>query len=34
MPHPENQVDPLIDGTDGLPLFESLAATLGQPALA
>jgi phosphoribosylformylglycinamidine synthase len=25
MPHPENQVDPLIDGTDGLPLFESLA---------
>jgi len=28
MPHPENQVDPEIDGTDGLPLFESLAATL------
>ncbi len=27
MPHPENQVDPLIDGTDGLPLFESIAAT-------
>lgn len=27
MPHPENQVDPLIDGTDGLPLFESLAAS-------
>jgi phosphoribosylformylglycinamidine synthase subunit PurQ / glutaminase len=27
MPHPENQVDPLIDGTDGLPLFESMAAT-------
>jgi phosphoribosylformylglycinamidine synthase I len=26
MPHPENQVDPAIDGTDGLPLFESLAA--------
>jgi len=25
MPHPENQVDPLIDGTDGLPLFEGLA---------
>src|SRR3712207_8956427 len=22
MPHPENQVDPAIDGTDGLPLFE------------
>ncbi len=34
MPHPENQVDPLIDGTDGLPLFESLAGILGQPALA
>jgi len=27
MPHPENQVDPAIDGTDGLPLFESLAAS-------
>ncbi len=27
MPHPENQVDPLIDGTDGLPLFEGLAET-------
>jgi phosphoribosylformylglycinamidine synthase len=25
MPHPENQVDPLIGGTDGLPLFEGLA---------
>jgi phosphoribosylformylglycinamidine synthase len=25
MPHPENQVDPLIDGTDGLPLFAGLA---------
>ena len=25
MPHPENQVDPAIDGTDGLPLFESVA---------
>ena len=25
MPHPENQVDPAIDGTDGLPLFESIA---------
>jgi phosphoribosylformylglycinamidine synthase subunit PurQ / glutaminase len=31
MPHPENQVDPEIDGTDGLPLFESLAAAF-QPA--
>jgi phosphoribosylformylglycinamidine synthase len=27
MPHPENQVDPLIDGTDGLPMFQSIAAT-------
>jgi phosphoribosylformylglycinamidine synthase subunit PurQ / glutaminase len=25
MPHPENQVDPAIDGTDGLPLFEGIA---------
>ncbi len=28
MPHPENQTDPLIDGTDGLPLFEGLAQAL------
>ncbi|WP_135466551.1 phosphoribosylformylglycinamidine synthase subunit PurQ [Crenalkalicoccus roseus] len=28
MPHPENQVDPEIDGTDGLPLFQSLADSL------
>ncbi len=27
MPHPENQVDPLIDGTDGLPMFESISAS-------
>ena len=32
MPHPENQVDPAIDGTDGLPLFESLAETLAETA--
>ena len=32
MPHPENQVDPQIDGTDGLPLFESLAAALAKAA--
>ena len=32
MPHPENQVDPLIDGTDGLPLFESLAETFAETA--
>ena len=25
MPHPENQADPAIDGTDGLPLFEGIA---------
>ncbi len=27
MPHPENLVDPLVGGTDGLPLFQSLAQT-------
>ena len=26
MPHPENAVDPLTGGTDGLGLFRSLAA--------
>ena len=26
MPHPENLIDPLCGGTDGLPLFQSLAA--------
>ncbi|WP_144184230.1 phosphoribosylformylglycinamidine synthase subunit PurQ [Elioraea rosea] len=26
MPHPEDLVDPLMGGTDGLPLFESLAS--------
>jgi phosphoribosylformylglycinamidine synthase I len=26
MPHPENLIDPLVGGTDGRPLFESLAA--------
>ncbi len=30
MPHPENLIDPLVGGTDGLPLFESLAATLAS----
>jgi phosphoribosylformylglycinamidine synthase len=30
MPHPENLIDPLVGGTDGLALFESLAhADLG-----
>ena len=39
MPHPENQVDPAIDGSDGLPLFESAAeagagqATAKRPAM-
>ncbi len=26
MPHPEDLVDPLMGGTDGKPLFDSLAA--------
>jgi phosphoribosylformylglycinamidine synthase len=26
MPHPENLIDPLVGGTDGRGLFESLAA--------
>jgi phosphoribosylformylglycinamidine synthase len=28
MPHPENAVDPLVGGTDGLPLFTSIAESL------
>ena len=28
MPHPENCVDPLVGGTDGLPLFTSIAESL------
>ncbi|WP_120008088.1 phosphoribosylformylglycinamidine synthase subunit PurQ [Teichococcus vastitatis] len=28
MPHPEDLVDSLMGGTDGLPLFESIAASL------
>ncbi|PWC26716.1 phosphoribosylformylglycinamidine synthase subunit PurQ [Teichococcus aestuarii] len=28
MPHPEDLVDPLMGGTDGLPLFESIAEAL------
>src|SRR3712207_6665491 len=34
MPHPENQTDPAIDGTDGLPLFESLAESFAATAAA
>jgi phosphoribosylformylglycinamidine synthase len=30
MPHPEDLVDPLMGGTDGLPLFESIAATFAH----
>ena len=30
MPHPENLIDPLVGGTDGLPLFESLAGAMVQ----
>jgi phosphoribosylformylglycinamidine synthase I len=26
MPHPENLIDPLVGGVDGLPMFQSLAA--------
>jgi phosphoribosylformylglycinamidine synthase subunit PurQ / glutaminase len=29
MPHPEDLVDPLTGGTDGKPLFDGLAASLG-----
>ncbi len=33
MPHPENQVDPAIDGADGLPLFESVAGAFAAAPL-
>jgi phosphoribosylformylglycinamidine synthase len=32
MPHPENLIEPLHGGTDGRPLFESMAAVLGVAA--
>lgn len=32
MPHPENLVEAIMGGTDGLGLFESLAATLSRAA--
>jgi phosphoribosylformylglycinamidine synthase len=32
MPHPENLIEPLHGGTDGRPLFESMAAALGVAA--
>jgi phosphoribosylformylglycinamidine synthase len=28
MPHPEDLIDPLLGGTDGLPLFESMAEAI------
>jgi phosphoribosylformylglycinamidine synthase len=31
MPHPENLIDPLVGGTDGRGLFESLAGALPDP---
>ncbi|MDR3463735.1 MAG: phosphoribosylformylglycinamidine synthase subunit PurQ [Beijerinckiaceae bacterium] len=30
MPHPENLIDPLVGGTDGLKMFESLAESLAS----
>src|SRR3954452_15302400 len=32
MPHPENLIDPLVGGTDGRGLFESVARTLAEAA--
>jgi phosphoribosylformylglycinamidine synthase subunit PurQ / glutaminase len=32
MPHPENLIDDLVGGTDGLPLFESLVGSLERAA--
>jgi len=32
MPHPEDLVDPLMGGTDGLPLFQGIAASVTQAA--
>ena len=30
MPHPENCVDPLVGGTDGMPMFTSLAESFAE----
>ena len=30
MPHPEDLIDPLLGGTDGLPLFQSVADALSR----
>jgi phosphoribosylformylglycinamidine synthase subunit PurQ / glutaminase len=32
MPHPENLIEDLVGGTDGLPLFESLVESFGRAA--
>jgi phosphoribosylformylglycinamidine synthase subunit PurQ / glutaminase len=32
MPHPENLIDPLVGGTDGRGLFESVVRTLAEAA--
>ena len=32
MPHPEHAVDPLTGSTDGLAIFESIRAHVGDPA--
>ena len=32
MPHPENFVDPLVGGTDGRALFDSLVGRLAEAA--
>jgi phosphoribosylformylglycinamidine synthase len=32
MPHPEHAVDPLIGSVDGLKIFESIRAQVGEPA--
>ncbi|MBW4581656.1 MAG: phosphoribosylformylglycinamidine synthase subunit PurQ [Tildeniella nuda ZEHNDER 1965/U140] len=34
MPHPERASDPMLGGTDGLPLFEGILAAMGDRAIA
>ena len=33
MPHPEHAVDPLTGSTDGLKIFDSMRAHVGDPVL-
>jgi phosphoribosylformylglycinamidine (FGAM) synthase-like amidotransferase family enzyme len=33
MPHPEHAVDPLTGSSDGLRIFQSMRAHVGDPAL-